>query len=315
MTRLIFGRGVLVHTHRQIHAHQLRPHRPQETRSCGCSRVLSIVTLVLHVLSVVGLFYTQDGQRDSCYPTTTSYVSWTATTPADNAGTVLNTTDGWFRRDAGVRDTTTLSLHWLLVSAHLLSAVFQLFAVVWCCPGMGYPYEQFVAQGKNPLRFAEYFYSAGLMLVSLALLAGLRDQDKLLLIAALSGVAQLCGLVVELLLSEPRLSTSLRTSATVAHVGAWVGILAGNGTIWRHLYLSTTVPPFVYVVALLLLLSSFGAVQLAQMVRYAWCRWPDNDVFNQRIEQAYVVQSLVTKALLGWILYFQVLSLARECAH
>ena len=307
--------------------------------------VVAYVAAGAHLLNVVGMLaifwggYDGAVERDSCFQTTASYLEWTrvdnTTVPDQNCtgrSLEFNTSDGRFRLAQTTTPGTVLRLHWLIVGFHALSAVFQAAVLL---PGL-YDYEANVDAGKNPVRFVEYSISASIMLLCLALLNGIVDENELLMMGVLCFITQLCGMAAETLLSEATqlpvddtqrgpTRRSLVRVATLLHLLAWVALMTAYGVIWRYFLLSAAgsedaqPPDFVYVIVGLLfaLFNSFGAVQIVQISRYAWC--PSrcdcgSDVgFNRGVELAYTVLSLVAKTLLGWMIYYNVLALARPC--
>jgi hypothetical protein len=81
----------------------------------------------------------------------------------------------------------------------LLSFFFQLLAAITDYTGsiFGYKYSEMIEEGRNPLRFIEYSFSASIMLISIALLNGVTDINLITSIAVLTAACQLCGLAVE----------------------------------------------------------------------------------------------------------------------
>lgn len=123
----------------------------------------------------------------------------------------------------------------------------------------------------------------------------------------------------------------------VCHFAGWLSMLSAYGIILRNFYFANAqaevhetaqAPWFVYVivVAIFLLYNGFGAIQLVQLwaktspgfyVQVKQLFTPDNvkldrgkvvnTVLNERIEMAYVVNSLVSKSLLGWLIFANVI--------
>jgi hypothetical protein len=314
---------------------------PLQKKCCDAYYIIAIAATVLHFLNVVGMLAIYwggfDGEttRDSCFQTTVSYLKWKQIAEgADTEGMVtFNTSSGLYGVKHGTVAGNKLRLHWLIVAFHALSFLFQGVVLI---PGW-YRYENRVKEGSNPMRFIEYSISASIMLVSVALISGIIDENELITISVLCGATQMCGLVsetivsnVEKLKNEVRgdircIVHNLHLAATVAHLSGWVMVMVGYGVIWRYFILSasesdSSPPEFVVAIVsmLFLMFNSFGVVQLVQMSKYVWCSrccrcTDDNEKFNSAIELAYTVLSLVAKTLLGWMMYANVLAMAQKC--
>jgi len=244
-----------------------------------------------------------------------------------------------------------LDLGWLVISFHLLSFVFQLSAALTdyiptkmqagefevemegCC---GYKYSKMIKKGTNPLRFLEYGISAAIMLMCIALLNGVTDINLIAAIAVLTSATEICGLVVEYL---ERVDMKW-----LLHLNGWLLFLCAYGIIYHAFNKAATAvdgirpPDFVYVIvlALFLLYSSFGFVQLIELT----CETKLFDMFccnccereadpckrcnisccpalrvgkeKKRCnplykEMVYVTLSLGAKLVLGWLIFSNVL--------
>ena len=201
-----------------------------------------------------------------------------------------------------------INLGWLIISFHLLSFVFQFLAGITDCIGpiFGYQYSQMIKDSKNPLRFIEYSFSASIMLISIALLNGVTDINLITSIAVLTSACQLCGLAVEYV-KELSIKWLL-------HLTGWLQFCWAYGIIGHAFFRSikastdndTPGPPeFVYiiVIVLFLLYSSFGFVQLLELIYHNNC-----NPFKK--EKAYVILSLTAKLVLGWMIFSNVLILS-----
>ena len=190
----------------------------------------------------------------------------------------------------------------------MLSFLFQLLASItdYIGPIFGYQYSKMVENGKNPLRFIEYSFSASIMLISIALLNGVTDINLITSIAILTSACQLCGLVVEFLEN-----IALKW---LLHFTGWLQFIWAYGIIGHAFFKSIEVakdnstpgpPSFVYVIviALFLLYSSFGFVQLFELIYH-------NNFDPFKKEKAYIILSLTAKLLLGWMIFSNVLILS-----
>lgn len=199
-----------------------------------------------------------------------------------------------------------------------------------------YVYSEFVGQGRAPFRFVEYSISATLMLMSLGLILGVYSWTTQIGLAGLTCACMLCGLVSDQArvaypdIQGEKLKEAVQLSGAVArlaHLVGWLLILFA----WAILFVEfiydvdlaekrgIDVPDFVFVAVILLavLYNAFGIVAFVQH-RFckcgpACCKEADKDpkearVFNESIELAFVSLSLISKTMLGWVIYTNVLS-------
>jgi hypothetical protein len=196
-----------------------------------------------------------------------------------------------------------------------------------------YPYQKLVRSGRNPIRFFEYAISASIMLVCIALLSGVRDENIIIMLAMLCGACQMFGFVAE--------SVPEGMVRNVAHFTGWTALMTSYGVIWSYYGIANfkahekwvdggkigrefSAPDYVHaiVITMFLLFNSFGAVQLSQM----YCKagrclcFKGNKVsewfykwVGKEAELSYVTLSLVAKTVLGWVIYFQVIVMAQKC--
>ena len=241
-----------------------------------------------------------------------------------------------------------LDLGWLIISFHLLSFLFQGAAALTDVRDegvLGYRYSNMIKDSKNPLRFLEYSISAAIMLVCIALLNGVTDINLLASIAVLTAACQLCGLVVEYV-DDIRLQWLL-------HLTGWLQFGCAYGII-IHAYAKAATavegvrpPDFVYaiVLALFLLYSSFGIVQMTELFCKTKCCSRCCDCFSAKDpemdrctsvgckrgcyrswcpavrkektcnpvykEMVFVTLSLGAKLVLGWMIFSNVVIVSR----
>ena len=121
------------------------------------------------------------------------------------------------------------------------------------------------------LRFIEYSFSASIMLVCIALEAGVRDLYTLRCMAALMWITQLLGLMAEFISHlSLRVREGIEWHWAFPHTAAWVTCLAAYApAIDAFIENQDKAPDFVrWMVYLeLLLFMSFGAVQLYGLAR------------------------------------------------
>ena len=295
---------------------------------------LNVYAVVAHAIAALAMAILYAYRKNLLAPLTETYLRWvrlngevyqnvnmtnqTACDIIDPPGRFLKTATGDFCiipttgavgcDENGKNCFPGLDLGWLVISFHLLSFTFQLFAACteYCKEGVcGYKYSTMVANGKNPLRFIEYSISASIMLICIALLNGVTDMLLLISITVLTTACQLLGLVVEYLENEQK---SLKL---ILHFTGWFLFFCAYGII-IHAFLKSVFavpnvnpPDFVYVIVigLFLLYSSFGIVQLVEVIRDlqgAPCAGDAKEV-------AYVVLSFTAKLFLGILIFTNVL--------
>lgn len=287
---------------------------------------------------------------------TETYLQWIRINNKTYKGTVMNSTESCNQLRPQGRNLSTanngdfcivatststgtgLDLGWLIISFHLLSFFFQFlagiteyFPISLKTVGLGtYKYSDMIEnEGKNPLRFIEYSISASIMLICISFLNGVTDINLIAGIAVLTACCQLCGLVVEYI------PDNLLTLQWILHLTGWIQFLCAYGIIAHAFFKSINAvddvrpPPFVYaiVIILFILYSSFGFVQLAELMcktkRFACIdvtccdKCPKSVRTNGRInkeykESVYVTLSLGAKLVLGMLIFTNVLFSTNE---
>jgi len=289
----------------------------------------NLIAALMHLgnaVAMVIIFYRPDEknivEKDVCYQLTRNYASW-------------NASNGTASINIQTTNASVLSLHWLIVGFHLLSFVFQFIPILFdkesaCCylkkcasmkvcgNTLEYPYIEYVKKGRNPIRFFEYSISASIMLVCIALLTGIRDANLLLSIALLCAVCQVFGYVAETLY----VAKMFPTIRHISHLAGWVTLMTSYAIIWVYYGLANAnasggngAPDFVHaiVVSMFLLFNSFGVVQLSQMYCGDKCCTRFYNCVGKNSEASYIFLSIVAKTILGWVIYAQVLVMARQC--
>ena len=177
------------------------------------------------------------------------------------------------------------------IAVFLLLAAFDHFATATYVRDT---YEDDLRSGINRFRWAEYSFSATLMVILIAFYSGITDVTAVLAIIGANVAMILFGWLQE------RMNPPGRTSTTM--LPFWFGTIAGVApwvAIWVNVIGAPDVPGFVYgiVVAELVLFFSFG---LNQWLQYRGVgRWRDYG----HGEKVYLVLSLVAKSLLAWQIY------------
>jgi len=163
-------------------------------------------------------------------------------------------------------------------------------------------YVGYLGQGMNPYRWYEYAVSASVMIVLIAMLAGVWDLGTLIALFGLVAVMNLCGLVME---RHNRLTEKTDWSSfivgTIAGVVPWIVIAVSIIGIFNA---GGSPPDFVIViyVSLFVFFNLFAINMLLQYLE-VW-KWQDY-LYGER---TYIVLSLVAKSLLAWQVYFGALN-------
>jgi Heliorhodopsin len=175
----------------------------------------------------------------------------------------------------------------------LLAAVDHLSVGTW---GRRW-YERQVRRGINPARWWEYSISASLMIVLIAMLAGVREGTALVAMFGVNAATILFGLIMERV-NLGREEVRWRPFVYGCVVGAvpWIAIALQIAVSQGE---TSNVPGFVIAifVTLLILFNSFAVNMWLQYRRIG--PWSD-PLFT---EKAYLVLSLVAKSALAWQVY------------
>ncbi|WP_415383357.1 heliorhodopsin HeR [Halosimplex sp. TS25] len=192
----------------------------------------------------------------------------------------------------------TIELAYLAVAFLFISAI----AHVLIATVLYDRYVAYLGQGMNPYRWYEYAISASVMIVLIAMLAGVWDLGTLIALFGLVAVMNLCGLVME---RHNRLTEETDWSSfvvgSIAGVVPWIVIAV---SILGTFNAGGSPPDFVIVIyASLFVLFNLFAINMLLQYREVW-KWQDY-LYGER---AYIVLSLVAKSLLAWQVYFGALN-------
>ena len=184
----------------------------------------------------------------------------------------------------------------LLVAAFLFISAFAHTAIATVLYDR---YVEYLDRGMNPYRWYEYAVSASLMIVVIAMLAGVWDLGTLVGLFGLVAVMNLTGLLM-----ERRNESTDETDWTPY----WVGVLAGivPWIVIAITFIGTVTasggefPEFViYIYVSIFVFFNLFALNMAlQYLEVS--RWEDY-LFG---EKTYVLLSLVAKSALAWQVYF-----------
>ena len=309
-----------------------RKKRTPRSRQFGSVNVLfwwNVAACVIHLgqMAVMGFLYLSE-RRDLVYPLYASYTSWVSnpnsteaienacrpTRGIDDFGGNMRVTPAW--RHSGL----SLSLHWMMFGFFALSGIFQgLAAATPYAPWKG-------VVSTSILRFVEYAFSASLMIASIGLQIGIFSARTLALLAALTAITMLWGIVAEKLAQTAknaakqltympsddidkdesagfRVLRDVKWAAWFSHLGGWVTQTAVWTVILVNFHGSQDTcgsperaPNFVYAIVYceLFLFVCFGFVQTAYLAQ---------GLNDDQAEFWYTGLSLTSKTLLGWLVY------------
>ncbi|MFC1998750.1 heliorhodopsin HeR [Chloroflexota bacterium] len=202
-----------------------------------------------------------------------------------------------FNTTTSTLDSTTSTLVDLpfgyMVALFLLLSAIAHFTV--SAPKIYDWYTKNLGKGRNYARWIEYFFSASLMIVLISMLCGIYDLAALLMAFALTGVMNLCGMIME--------SHNQITQKT-NWLSYWVGTLAGI-VPWIAIAIyffgslsgsSDNVPTFVWFIVptLFIFFSSFAVNMVLQYKKVG--KWKDY-LYGEKV---YILLSLVAKSALAW---------------
>ena len=106
----------------------------------------------------------------------------------------------------------------LMVAIFLLLSAIAHFTIVM--PGVFGWYVENLKKGINYARWYEYAFSASLMIVLISMLCGIYDLAALIMAFALTGVMNLCGLIMEL-----HNQMTVKTNWTSYFIGCLAGVV------------------------------------------------------------------------------------------
>ena len=165
-------------------------------------------------------------------------------------------------------------------------------------------YVEYLKRGMNPYRWYEYAVSASVMIVVIAMLAGVWDLGTLLALFSLVAVMNLMGLMMEL-----HNQTTDETDWTAYIIGSFAGLIPW--VVVAITIVSTVLgsdgggpPDFVLAIYVsLFVFFNLFAINMVLQYRETW-KWEDY-LFG---EKTYIVLSLVAKSLLAWQVFFGTLN-------
>jgi hypothetical protein len=239
-------------------------------------------------------------------PVATSFVSWHKSESTKGCGGEDNGNCYVSHEIIVFKNLSRISLSGLVMAFHFLSFSWQLVVVVNEEAREYYMRE--IRKGQNVLRWLEYSLSAPLMIIVISVLLGIVDVVVLALLAVCT-----CALMGFGYLQETTVLRNSRTASAVPHGMGWILFVltwsAISFVFWVGLRESDAKPPsgilpVIYSVYFLMisLFGCFGFVQASQV--WQGRRRDTTDVFKYKVEAAYVILSLVSKATLGVLVFW-----------
>ncbi|WP_254863473.1 heliorhodopsin HeR [Halovivax gelatinilyticus] len=203
--------------------------------------------------------------------------------------------------DVATETLSPATVQWIDVELPLLVAGFLFISALAHAIIATVRYEQYVrylASGMNPYRWYEYAVSASLMIVVIAMLAGIWDLGTLVALFGLVAVMNLCGLVM-----ERHNQTTTETDWTAYNVGVVAGaipwIVIAVALVGSIVASEGEVPDFVlYIYVSIFVFFNLFAVNMILQYRETW-RWR-RYLFGEKV---YILLSLVAKSALAWQVY------------
>jgi hypothetical protein len=181
----------------------------------------------------------------------------------------------------------------LIAGFFFLSATMHLFVAT----RLNKWYVKNLKQSINPARWYEYSFSASIMMVAIAMLAGVYDLSGLIMIFMLTAIMNLMGLMMEV-----HNQTTKHTDWLSFNIGVIAGIVP-----WAMIALyfigstvsgggASTIPTFVYWIygSLFLFFNCFAINMFLQYKKVG--KWKDY-IYGERV---YIWLSLIAKSLLAW---------------
>ena len=160
-------------------------------------------------------------------------------------------------------------------------------------------YEDVLKKKCNPVRWAEYSLSAGIMLWVIATLSGIIEIRTLISLAMLNAALQYVGYLIEKTKSTNGNAKPLLLVGFAIHVTIWTQILISFFTVINQS--ANKAPPGIYsiIIIMFILFSSFGV----------WASMWVLDIIKtfDILEMGYIILSLIAKTFLTWMVYFGVL--------
>lgn len=193
----------------------------------------------------------------------------------------------------GSRDVFDLRVDWVVAIFLLLAAIDHLgVASIF-----RRKYEGGIVKGVNPFRWWEYSISASLMVVLIAMLAGVSELTALVMMFGANAGMIFFGLVMEKVNVDVRpVRWSPFVYGCVVGIVPWIGIVI---QFWLSSGEGDGVPGFVYVIFVTLFLL-FNGFAVNMWLAYRGKGKFANPLFTEKV---YLVLSIAAKSALAWQVY------------
>jgi hypothetical protein len=193
----------------------------------------------------------------------------------------------------GSRDIFDLRVDWVVAIFLLLAAIDHLgVALVF-----RRRYESGIVKGVNPFRWWEYSISASLMVVLIAMLAGVSELTALVMMFGANAGMIFFGLVMERANVDSRpVRWSPFVYGCVVGIVPWIGIVI---QFWLSSGEGDGVPGFVYVIFVTLFLL-FNGFAINMWLAFRGKGKFANPLFSEKV---YLVLSIAAKSALAWQVY------------
>lgn len=221
---------------------------------------------------------TLDNIKDFKLPVTSSFLTYN-----EAIGKLVTQTEELF----------TVPIAVVVASFFFVSAIAHFLTVL---PKLNDFYNRKLAQGINYFRWFEYAISSSIMIVMIAMLFGMYDIGSLILLAALNATMNLLGLMMEV-----HNQTTKKTNWLSFNIGCFAGIVPwivilmyfiGSGEY-------SEIPTFVYAV-LVAYFVFFNTFPVNMYLQYKKIGPWKNYLFGEKV---YIMLSLISKSILGWIVF------------
>jgi hypothetical protein len=162
-------------------------------------------------------------------------------------------------------------------------------------------YEAGLAQGTNMIRWVNYAVSAGLMLVLIGVLTGVRDFATLIAIFGFMVVMNALGMITELTSNSLSTNWLAYWSGAIAGLLPWliIALYLFNATY----YGAAHIPTFVYGIYGTMFVCTVGFASNMYLHYKKQGRWASY-VYTER---GFMIMSLVTQTLLAWQVFVGIL--------
>ena len=270
-----------------------------------CMQYTTGIVASVHAISFVVIAILDTVNEYPTFPVYASSGRWSNET---NSTIPMYLPDAWWHLSPA-----KAVLVFLAISSVAQTIAFALYSTIPAAEQLPSTWAKLITQGRNPLRWVEYFFSASTMMLLLAFFMGVVDGYQCSAVCGLVGVTQLFGFLAEEWYWQIW-STSSRDSSSgycwklLPHLCGWIPQLMVSALVWTKYVHLTSVkgnepPDFVLYIVIVqqILFTCFGLVQPC----FYWRR-PTADRMLL-MDFTYVVLSGTAKTVLAWMVFGYVL--------